>query len=190
MAHNNTEIEIKYPVSKLVFAKVKKTLAKIATVEKESHEIDTYYNAPHRDFLAPKYAYEYLRLRHKNGKCILNYKHLYPEDKREKTHSDEYETALEKHDQIQHILTSLNFKEYLVVDKKRITFDYKGELEIAMDEVKGLGLFIEIETKKDSGTVTEARKAITAFAKKIGIATNTRDKDGYVLALMKKKGLR
>ncbi len=47
------------------------------------------------------------------------------------------------------ILLALNFKEIVVVEKTRSTWVYK-EAEVALDEVKGLGVFIELEMKKET----------------------------------------
>ena len=190
MAHNNTEIEIKFPLTATLFNRIEAKLKNNSEFINESHQVDSYYNAPHRNFLTPLYAFEYLRVREKGNESSINYKHLYPEEVEEKTHSDEYETVVEDVVAIRNILKALNFKEYLVIDKTRKTYEYKDEFEIALDKVKGLGYFIEIEAKKDLGDVEQTRKKIINLAKSLGVDTAVRNNDGYVLALMKKKGLR
>ena len=190
MAYNNTEIEMKFPLTATLFNRIEAKLKSNSKFINESHQVDRYYNAPHRDFLAPLYAFEYLRVREKESEGSINYKHLYPEEVEEKTHSDEYETVVRDTTAIKNILNVLNFKEYLVIDKTRKTYEYKDEFEIALDEVKDLGYFIEIEARKDLGNVEQTREKIISFAKLLGVDTTVRNKDGYVLAMLKKKGLK
>ncbi|GEM_PF-3640113 len=49
---------------------------------------------------------------------------------------------------LEKIFSALDFKKLITVDKKREVYLYKNEFEIAFDEVKNLGYFIEIEAKK------------------------------------------
>jgi predicted adenylyl cyclase CyaB len=189
MAHKDTEIEIKIPVSKSAFLRAKRKLLKIAKLIKVSHHLDDYYIPAHRNFLAPRYPYEWLTIRKRDGKSILNFKHLYPEETREKTHSNEYEVKIEGIEQLEKIFLSLNFKKFLSIDKKREVFQYQNKFEIGLDEVKKLGFFIEIECLKDLGSHQRARKELFSFAKNIGLDPTQKDQDGYALGLMKKEGL-
>ena len=67
--------------------------------------------------------------------------------------------------------------------------NHKDEFEIALDKVKDLGLFIEIEAIKDFGSVEKTRRELFEFAKSLGINVKNVDKRGYPYLLMRKRGL-
>mgnify|MGYP001563097951 CR=1 FL=1 len=189
MAHNDQEIEIKLRLSYKEYKRIKEELKKITKFVKFSHHIDEYFTPRHKSFLQPKYPYEWLTLRHRDDKVLLNYKHWYPENTPNTTHCDEYETQVLDGKQLKSILRALNFKKFVTVEKKRATYVYKDGLEIALDEVKDLGYFIEIETIKDFGDLKKARVAIFKFARKLGLYKTTTIPGGYGAELMRKKGL-
>jgi len=189
MAHQDTEIEIKFCLTKSSYQKLEKKLAKLAKFTGDNRQIDRYFNAPHRDFLAPKHPIEYLRLRESNGSSSINYKFWYQNSKGTSTHCDEYESEISSTTALKKILTKLDFKEYLTVDKTRKSYIVDDNFEVDLDEVKGLGFFVEIETLRDFGSVEKARAEIMKLAKSLGVDTSKVDKYGYVFALLKKTGL-
>lgn len=75
------------------------------------------------------------------------------------------------------------------MDKQREVFEVKNTFEIALDTVKGLGRFIEIEALKNFGDRNVTYNAIIAFSRKLGLNPKEQDQDGYVLMLLKKKRL-
>lgn len=187
MAHNDQEIEIKIPLTKAKFLSVKQQLKKLAKFIKKTAQEDTYFTPIHRNFLKPKYPFEWFSIRKRGSNAELNYKHYYPEYAENHTHCDEYETKLERFDQIEKILKALNIKRLVTVNKIRETYNYKNQLEIALDQVRGLGYFIEIESTKNFGCVQKTRQKLFGFAKSLKIDTNRTDKRGYPYLLMKKK---
>jgi len=189
MAHQDVEIEIKFCLTKASSIRLEKRLEKVAKFLGINKQVDRYFNAPHRDFLKPQHPVEYLRLRESNKVGSINYKHWYKDSERTSTHCDEYESEISSTAALKKILDKLDFKEYLTVDKTRRSYDLTGDFEIDLDEVEGLGHFVEIETTRDYGSVEKARAAILKVAKKLGIDTTKIDKYGYVFALMKKKNL-
>lgn len=190
MAHNNVEVEIKIKLTKPRFEKIKKILSKIAKKVKTSHHIDAYYNPIYKSFLKPKNPFEWLTIRERDGKVKLNYKHWYPEGVKNTTHCDEYETKISDRSQLEKILKALHFENFVTVDKKRITFEYKNELEIALDEVKSLGYFIEVESINNKGGVKKAHQKILEFLKtELGITETKTVPGGYGAEMMRKKKL-
>jgi adenylate cyclase class 2 len=189
MAHNDVEIEIKILLDKITFFKVKENLRKTAKFAKTSHQIDEYFTPPHRNFVEPRFPFEWLSIRQRGSKAILNYKHFYPENTEITTHCDEFETQIEKPDQLRKTFSALNFSSLVTVEKEREIYIYNDELEIALDTVKDLGYFIEIEAIKDLGGVEDTRKRLFEFAKNLGIGISKTDLRGYPFLLMKKKGL-
>jgi adenylate cyclase class 2 len=183
----NTEIEKRFSVkNKSDFLKM---LNRVGKKIFENHQIDTYYSPSHRNFLEEKHPFEWLRLRDNQGKYMLTYKHWYPERVKESTHCDEYESKIENIESFRKILKALNFNEVVVVDKKRSAYIIEN-LEIAVDDVNDLGMFIEIEIKNHYESVEDGTKQIFALAKKLGLEELPEDhpvRIGYPLPLYRKK---
>ena len=115
---NKIEIEIKLPL--LNQTEVIRYLEEKAAFECESHQVDYYYNAPHRNFLEnPQNICEWLRLRVSGDKYELNYKDWLPHDEKIKTHCKELETKVTSFDDLRDILEVLDFKLLITVDKIR-----------------------------------------------------------------------
>jgi len=188
MAHNDVEVELKFPVDATTFAALRQKLQQTASFISTKQETDDYLTPAHRDFLKPEFPYEWLRVRNKEGKFILNYKHFHPENVKQTTHCDEFETEVSKPEQLQKLLKSLDFRTLITVRKTRETFRTEG-FEFALDTVDELGHFVEIEALKDFGGITVTRDKLFAAAREIGITTES-DLRGYPFILMQKKGLR
>ena len=188
MAHNNIEVEIKIKLTKTKFEKIKGKLPKIAKIGKTSHHIDSYYNPIYKSFLKPKYPYEWLTIRVRDGAVKLNYKHWHPEGSKNTTHCDELETEIADKLQMEKILKALHFDNFVTIDKKRITYIYKNELEIALDQVKGLGYFIEVESIKNTGGVKKAHEKLLEFLRKeLDIKETKTIPGGYASEMMRKR---
>jgi adenylate cyclase class 2 len=189
MAHGNTEVEIKIPVDEETFARTREMLVKIAKPMGTSKHSDTYFTPSHRNFVGLRFPSEWMSIRTRDDKAFLTYKHWHPHNSENQTHCDEYETVLSNPEQLERIFSVLNFRKLVTVEKTRELFVYNNELEIALDVVKDLGRFIEIEALKDFGGVEETRKRLIDFSARIGIPNPKMDKRGYPYELMKKKGL-
>jgi len=186
---NDTEIEIKIPLDKATFSQVKEKLKKIAKFVKTSNHLDEYFTPSHRNFVEPKFPFEWLRIGKRGNKVILNYKHYYPENVKVATHCDELEIEIQNAKQLRKLFSALDFKELVTVDKERDIYVFNNEFEIALDAVKDLGYFIEIEAIKNFGNIDETRKKLFEFAKTLGIDTSNPDLRGYPFLMMQKKGL-
>ena len=131
------------------------------------HQIDTYYNAPHRDFLAEPDVSEWLRLREESGRSSITYKRWLPLKAKVKTHCDEFESQTSDGEAMRKLLEALNFTELIVVDKRREEW-LLDDVAVALDEVKNLGSFVEFEYKGDADTVAEAHRHIEQCIAKLG----------------------
>lgn len=184
MAHANIEIELKFPLHNPDI--VRAFLAKEAKVQAEDvSQKDTYYIPSHRDFLAPKYPYEWLRLRQTTKGTSLNYKHFYPENTEITDYCDEYETRVDHHEAIEKIFTSLDLRPAIVVDKVRSTWLYK-DVEIALDHVQGLGWFIELEATTGFATPQEAKGYLRSILSELDADIGPEDLRGYPYLLIQK----
>lgn len=190
MAHNNVEVEIKVALSKNRFEEIKRKIKKICKFVKTSYHIDNYYTPIYKSFLKPRYPYEWLTIRQRDGKTFLNYKHWYPEGAKYTTHCDEYQTEVFDAKLLAKILKAVRFNKFISIEKKRLIFIYKNKLEVALDVVKGLGCFLEIESLRDFGGTNKTREEILKFARFLGIYETKTIPGGYAAELMRRKGLR
>jgi len=150
---------------------------------------DQYYYHPGRKGLLPsahKGSTEMLRTRIKDGKSYITYKR----DVFTKTgwaYSDEHETEVQDAKIIDDILMNLDFKPLIKVMNKR-TIYYHKTFEICLEEVKDLGLFLEIECikpgKRDSEDI---RQEIMNLMKDIGIRVSDELKMGKGELLYRKQ---
>ncbi|MFJ4092236.1 class IV adenylate cyclase [Kitasatospora sp. NPDC089913] len=132
-----------------------------------SRQVDTYYNAPHRDFLDQEVVSEWLRVRVEDGAASVNFKRFHPIASPVKTHCDEYESTVADAEAVRRLLASLDFTELTVVDKTREEWHVDG-IAVAFDLVAGLGEFVEFEFKGEAATVAEATARLEAFIDGLG----------------------
>ncbi len=149
-AHRNKEIEIRAQIEwdeeLLVF------LQKNATFEGEKEQSDEYFVPAHRDFLAANPINEWLRLRSSSGKASIAYKNWHREADGKALYCDELETLVGDLGQMKKIFEVLDMKSIVLVEKTRKIWRWK-DWEFAIDKVKGLGDFVEIEFKGDADLV-------------------------------------
>lgn len=152
------EVELKVRVPAL--APVREKLAAAGAVCSErTREHDVYYNAPHRDFGTTDEA---LRVRYSNGGCAVTYKGPKRRDSPVKTR-EELTEPLGSGASFEGILRRLGFVPVACVDKVREYYLFR-ETSVALDEVAGLGTFVEIEAVTD-GTADH----IAAVARELGV---------------------
>jgi adenylate cyclase class 2 len=127
-----------------------------------SHEHDLYYNAPHRDFGETDEA---VRVRYADGRAVFTYKGPKIREFSFKAR-EELNTAVESGEVFEKILDRLGFRRTIDVNKWRENFRFEGAL-VSLDEVDGLGTFVEIEY--GSQDRKDAERAIAGIAEKIGV---------------------
>jgi len=149
------EIEIQARIEKS--ATLKAFLEKDAVFVSEKQQIDEYFVPAHRNFLNVKPIQEWFRLRNEADTYSLNYKKWHYENGIGQ-YADEFETEIDDIESARKILSALDCKSVVIVDKKRKKYMFK-EYEIALDTVKNLGDFVEIEYKGINHT---EHKKITA----------------------------
>lgn len=185
---NDVEIEIKIKLSEKEYKNLKNNLEKIAEYDKVTIQKDEYYTPEYRDFTKEKYPFEWLSIRERGGKNILNYKHYYPEGAEKHERCDEFEVFLDSSEKMKKIFERLNIKSFAIINKKRYTYMYKNKYEIALDEVKDLGYFVEIEVKKIEWDYKTERKEVCRIAKEeLSLELSNIDLRGYPYYYIKSK---
>lgn len=165
------EVEQKFPLKNLeIFERALR--ASGAVEETTQYHADTYYNHPCRDFAATQEAF---RIRRIGAVPMITYKG--PKLPGAVKARREMEWRLDPGDkdgtQTAELLELLGFKPVATVKKTRRPFaasDLTGPFGVVIDEVEGLGLFVEIEVlvEKQQG-VEQAREKIQRIARQLGL---------------------
>jgi adenylate cyclase, class 2 len=171
------EVEKKFALPDLDALKAKLN-ALGAKPSEPTRQVDAYYNAPHRDFLAPEAISEWLRVRTEDRGSSVNFKRWHPIDALVKTHADEYETKVEDVEAISRLLDALDFTPLVTVDKTREEWKLP-EVEIVFDHVVGAGDFVEFEFKGDAANVEDATEQLKEFIASLNVELGEPINRGY-----------
>jgi len=183
----NIEIEIKVKIDN--FDLLKNNLPNFGKLIKSIKQIDEYYTPCHRDFFAPKNPTEWLRIRTNPDRAIFEYdKSINMRENGQQDYAQEYETEIRQADELKKILEFLDFKKVIIVDKQRDYWNCEN-FEVVLNEVDGLGYFVEVELKEDCDDATLGRQKCIDFLGKLGIIISENDiiKSGYPVLLMNVK---
>jgi len=186
----NIEVEIKIQLNNLQDMRQKlKTLG--GSLKKSLHQIDDYYVPCHRDFFAAKpWPVEWLRIRKNPDRAIFEYdRSIIRRKDGAQDYAEEYEVEIKDPNALRQILKFLDFKKVVRVDKQREYWQC-GSFEIALDKVKNLGYFVEVEAQGNFPNPKKARTACVNFLTqklKIKDWSKRQIKTGYPILLLKKK---
>lgn len=158
------EVELKFPLIDAMPV-IRRLVELGAKPQPLVQQTDLYFNHPARDF---EQTDEALRIRSMGNRHLVTYKGPIV-DSQTKTRR-EIEISLGGDDaaaQFGEILRLLSFRAVREVRKKRQPYQCTWQdraFEVALDDVAGLGQFVEIETQADEAGRTAAVEAILAFA--------------------------
>lgn len=145
MLSNVKEVEKRYQIRCDRKSIIKKILDAGFTLAHEENETDIYFTSPIRDFILSR---ECLRVRESNNISTLTWKPPSTEAMIEKNMHWKEELDISLHgqtDKTLRLLEILGFTVCATVHKSRSSYTNSGDVQIFLDEVKGLGLFLEIE---------------------------------------------
>ena len=126
----------------------------------------------------------YLRLRVKNnGKVLFTIKQPL---KRNWLDKIEHETEISSKDEMEKAILLMGYQKAVVINKKRI-ITHCGGFEICIDDVEGLGAFIEIEKMTEDGNTENIQSELYKFSDKLGILQDDRVVFGYDILMLGKK---
>jgi len=119
-----------------------------------SEQVDTYYDHPTRSFAATDEA---LRVRREGERAVLTYKGPKVDD-RSKTRR-EVESGLEDPAAVDAVLRAVGFEPVATVRKTRERYRVAGERDylVTLDDVAGLGEFVEVEAEADEASLAAVR---------------------------------
>lgn len=172
------EVEMKYPLPSL--ADVDSLRERIAQSGALAQAIldqrDVYLAHPSRDFVQTD---EVFRLRHVGEQNYLTYKG--PVLDAETKTRREIEVAAASGSvaavELLDMMTSLGFRPVGEVVKRRTPFQLSRqgrEVEIVLDEVRGLGWFVELETIADEAGRDAARECLFDLSRELGLGKSER----------------
>lgn len=98
----------------------------------------------------------------------------------------EHETEVSSREETHNMLIALGFKPGVVTNKTRITGHLK-DMEICIDEVEGLGSFIEVERITNEGDAEVIQNEMFEFLKSLGVEKEERVFEGYDILLLKRE---
>ncbi len=185
------EIELKFSITD-----ADHILAQLAplglTDEGSIDQVDIYYNHPGRDFATTDEA---LRIRRTGQSSYLTYKGplLDPLTKSRREYEAHLAEGQPTFDTMAAILSNLGFTAVREVAKTRhrYTFTWEGRpFELCLDDVKGLGHYIELETVSDDeshATQSSTRESLLRLAKTLGLASSERR--SYLRLLIEKESI-
>ena len=158
----------------------------------EKEVLDLYFYDEKRDALKPKEGKltECFRLRKKDKNSYITYKIDHFDDTGTWVYSDEEETQVTDFKVISKIISQLGLKPLIEIDNIKHTF-LTDEYEIVLEEVKGLGLFLEVEKLNMGETekINEVKQKILDFINSLEIKTSSKLNSGKPELMLKKKGL-
>ena len=171
---NDIETEVKIRITEAEYKELTIFMNNNAVFLKENNQLDTYYQPTYRKFLNDNEINEWLRIGKRGSKIILNYKNWH-----DNMYCDEYEVEIDNSENLDKIFGILGLEKIAIVDKYRKTYLYLDKYEIALDYVKDLGHFIEIEVKEYSKEPIEEYGDLLKLVKSLNLKLDNIDKRGY-----------
>lgn len=170
------EVEAKVPLSKADFERLRKELPTVAKKKGSVLNLDRYY-ANSKQFS--------LRIRERNGKGLLNLKSKTREGGIEL--NQEVEIPITSAKEFDALLRKMKITHYISKQKDSILFK-KGDFQIELNTVKGLGYFLEIETiVKSKADLKKAKAGLLAIFKSLGFSEKDFEKKYYLELLEEKR---
>jgi len=179
----NVEVEIQAQIKNP--KDIEKKLQKVGKFIKVREQKDIYFVTPQRNFFAKFAPTEYLRVRYEKDKSHLNYSFLHFKKNGWLNATDEYETLVEKPEIIEAVFKKIGLIPKVTVIKTRKYF-ICGDFEVTLDDIKGLGNYMEVEAKKNFGNIDKTRKACSDFLNNLGVEYEVRKEMGYPRMLYQK----
>lgn len=185
----NIEVEIKVKADNL--EEIKEKVSKIGKLVKSIQQVDEYYVPVQRDFFAHKpQPIEHLRVRTNPDKTVFEYtRTVNMKENGDYDYAEEYETAISNPEEFKKTLEFLDFKKVITVEKYREYWQC-GNIEVALDDVKNLGSFVEAEAKGDFKDEKEAKLACIKFLEELGFkdVEKVQIMHGYPQFFLEKQG--
>lgn len=180
------EVELKFPLQRSPEEFIETLKAFGATEEGSVVQKDIYFSHPIRDF---RDTDEALRIRSAGEKNFVTYKGPLLDDHTKTRQEIEISFAdgEEPSQQFWAMLRALGFRDVRRVEKTRRIFRAQfesREFKIVLDDVVGLGLYVEVETLAKQNDWEEAREVVIRLAEQLALKNS--DRRSYLQMLVEK----
>jgi adenylate cyclase class 2 len=153
-----------------------------ATEQGSVTQVDTYYDAPHREFAETDEALR-VRIERRDGEETTKLTYKGPLLEAESKSREEHETAVADPGAIRNILDGLGFAPAAEVRKDREFFELDG-YTVTLDAVNGLGEFVEVETETDDAEIEPAREGAVELLESLGLDPDEQIRTSYLGLLL------
>jgi len=145
-------------------------------------QVDTYYDAPHRDFAETDEA---LRVRREteDGDTEARITYKGPLVESESKTREEHETPVEDGETADAVFENLGFEPAATVEKDRRFYRWDG-YTVTLDDVSGVGEFVEVETETDEAGVEAAREGAFEVLQELGLDPDDQTRTSYLGLLL------
>lgn len=182
MAYDGLEVEIKLPAPEAVAEGLLTRLRSAGA--SESRQIDEYFDDPIDSFTTREPIERWLSVRDRRVP-VLNHKRFHFGPDGLATHNEESELPIGSVAEGKAFLVALGYRSLVVVDKTRTEAKLDGFI-VAVDEIPGLGFFVEIEADEARGTIEETRAALVDYASSLGLDPSSEDHRGYPYMMIRR----
>jgi adenylyl cyclase CyaB, putative len=150
-------------------------------------QVDTYYDAPHREFAETDEALR-VRREHHDEETAARLTYKGPLVEAESKTREEIEATIANGDDVSAIFEALGFEPAATVRKDRTRFHVDG-LTVTLDAVGGLGEFIEVETEVETeADVESAREDAAALLRDLDLDPDEQIRTSYLGLLLEADG--
>ncbi|WP_338742132.1 class IV adenylate cyclase [Haloplanus salilacus] len=145
-------------------------------------QIDTYYDAPHRDFAETDEA---LRIRREEGEDGSTTRVTYkgPLVEAESKSRREIETGVDDADDLDSILDALGFSPAAVVEKERERY-VLDDYTVTLDSIADLGEFVEVEHEALESDLESTREGAADRLRDLGLDPDEQIRTSYLGLLL------
>ncbi len=157
-----------------------------ATPVDHVRQVDTYYDAPHREFAETDEA---LRLRRETeldgdgAETTTKMTYKGPLVESESKTREEHETGVDDGEAAAGILDGLGFEPAATVEKERERFALDG-YTVTLDSVDGLGSFVEVERETTEAEIESVRRGGQDRLRELGLDPDEQVRTSYLGLLL------
>jgi len=145
-------------------------------------QVDTYYDAPHREFAETDEALRVRRER-RDGETEARITYKGPLVDAESKSREEHETGVDNGETADRIFERLGFEPAATVRKDRLFYRYDG-YTVTLDDVEDVGEFVEVETETDESGVERARDGAFEVLRELGLDPEDQTRTSYLGMLL------
>jgi len=148
-------------------------------------QVDTYFDAPHREFAETDEALRVRRVSDPESEDAADARITYkgPLLEAESKSREEFETGVDDGATATEIFERLGFEAAATVEKHRTVYDVDG-YHVTLDAVDGLGEFVEVETETESADIAEARDGARDLLDALGLDADEQIRTSYLGLLL------